>query len=57
MPEHSSRPYVWMLAGCACFAVMSALAHAAGERCDWQTVAFFRSFLVLLFVGAPRSLL
>ena len=51
MPEHSSRPYVWMLAGCVCFAVMSALAHAAGERCDWQTVAFFRSFLVLVFVG------
>jgi drug/metabolite transporter (DMT)-like permease len=51
VPEHSSRPYVWMLAGCASFSVMSVLAHAAGERCDWQTVAFFRSFLVLVFVG------
>jgi drug/metabolite transporter (DMT)-like permease len=40
-----------MLAGCASFAVMSVLAHAAGERCNWQTVAFFRSFLVLVFVG------
>src|SRR5438093_1069401 len=49
--ERSVRPYLWMLAGCGCFAVMSALAHAAGERCNWQTVAFFRSFLVLLFVG------
>lgn len=51
MARHSVRPYLWMLAGCGCFAVMSALAHAAGERCNWQTVAFFRAFLVLLFVG------
>jgi drug/metabolite transporter (DMT)-like permease len=41
-----------MLAGCGSFAIMSVLAHAAGERCNWQTVAFFRAFLVLLFVGA-----
>ena len=51
MPERSFRPYFWMLAGCGCFAIMSALAHEAGERCNWQTVAFFRGFLVLLFVG------
>jgi drug/metabolite transporter (DMT)-like permease len=41
-----------MLAGCGSFAVMSALAHAAGERCSWQTVAVCRAFLVFLFVGA-----
>lgn len=52
MPHRSVRPYFWMLAGCGFFAVMSALAHAAGERCNWQTVAFFRAFLVLVFVGA-----
>src|SRR5262245_34238236 len=40
-----------MLGGCGCFAIMSALAHEAGERCNWQTVAFFRGFLVLVFVG------
>src|SRR5262249_5060799 len=40
-----------MLAGCGSFAVMSALAHEAGERCSWQTVAVFRAVLVLLFVG------
>ena len=40
-----------MLGGCVCFAIMSALAHEAGNRCNWQTVAFFRAFLVLLFVG------
>lgn len=51
MPPRSVRPYVWMLCGSAAFAVMSALAHAAGELCTWQTVAVFRAFLVLLFVG------
>ncbi|HKB05022.1 MAG TPA: DMT family transporter, partial [Gemmataceae bacterium] len=51
MPEHSTRPYVWMLGGCVCFSVMAALAHAAAARCDWQTVAFCRGFLVLVFVG------
>jgi drug/metabolite transporter (DMT)-like permease len=40
-----------MLAGCGSFSVMSVLAHAAGERCSWQTVAVCRAFLVLLFVG------
>ena len=51
MPQRSVRPYLWMLAGCGSFAVMSALAHAAGERCSWQAVAVCRAFLVLLFVG------
>ena len=51
MPSSSSRPFFWMVVGCGFFAVMSVLGHAAGERCDWQTVAFVRSFLVLLFVG------
>lgn len=45
------RPYIWMLCGCVSFAIMSALAHEAGELCNWQTVAFFRSFLVLMIVG------
>lgn len=40
-----------MLAGSASFAVMSVLAHAAGQRCSWQTVAVCRAFLVFLFVG------
>lgn len=51
MPQRSVRPYLWMLAGCGSFSVMSVLAHAAGERCSWQTVAVCRAFLVLLFVG------
>jgi drug/metabolite transporter (DMT)-like permease len=40
-----------MLAGSASFAVMSVLAHAAGQRCSWQTVAVCRAFLVFLFVN------
>lgn len=48
---HGQRPYIWMLGGCCCFAVMSILAHAASEHCPWQVVALFRSFLVLCFVG------
>lgn len=51
MPQRSHRPYLWMLAGCVSFSVMAALAHAAGQRCDWQTVAFVRAFLVLALVG------
>lgn len=49
VPTH--RPYVWMLCGCVSFALMSAMAHEASLYCNWQTVAFFRSFFVLLFVG------
>src|SRR5687767_3166629 len=41
-----------MLGGCVSFAIMSALAHEAGKRCNWQTVAFFRALLALVFVGA-----
>ncbi len=41
-----------MMAGSCAFAVMSAMAHALGERCNWQTVTFFRALLVLLLVGS-----
>jgi drug/metabolite transporter (DMT)-like permease len=51
VPQSSVRPYLWMLGGCCSFAIMSALGHAAGQKCNWQTVAFFRAFLVLVFVG------
>src|SRR5262249_22794815 len=35
--------------GSMAFATMAALAHGLATRCDWQTVAFFRAFLVFLF--------
>jgi drug/metabolite transporter (DMT)-like permease len=40
-----------MLAGSLSFAVMGALAHAAGEHFPWQVVALSRSLLVLIIVG------
>lgn len=43
------RPYLWMLLGSFCFAVMSTLAHAAGKTCDWQVVAIARTGLALVF--------
>jgi len=49
--QRSVRPYVWMIAGSFSFAIMSAMAHELGERCNWQTVTFFRAFLVFLLVG------
>src|SRR5688572_7265126 len=44
-------PYVWMVLGSFCFAVMSALAHAAGKSCDWQVVAIARTGLALVFAA------
>jgi len=47
----ATSPYLLMLLGSVSFALMAALTHAAGRHCDWQVVAFFRSLLVLAFVG------
>jgi drug/metabolite transporter (DMT)-like permease len=45
-----------MLAGSGLFAIMSAFAHALGERCDWPWVALVRSILVwLLALGLAWS--
>lgn len=35
-----------MLAGSAVFAVMAALTHAAGSRCDWRLIAFARALFM-----------
>ena len=45
----STRPYVWMLCGSAWFSLMGILAHAAGERVEWQVVAVARSALAAAF--------
>ena len=42
-PPSPALAYVWMLCGCASFAVMGALAHALGPTCDWQVIAIARS--------------
>ncbi|HVF67797.1 MAG TPA: DMT family transporter [Pyrinomonadaceae bacterium] len=46
--EQTGRAYAFMLASSLSFAVMGALSHAAGERCDWQLVAFARSSLAFV---------
>ncbi|MGB0739127.1 MAG: DMT family transporter [Planctomycetaceae bacterium] len=42
------RPYLLMLGGALSFAIMGTLAHAAGERCEWQLVALARSSVAML---------
>ena len=46
--EQTRRAYAYMLASSLSFALMGAFSHAAGERCDWQLVAFARSLLAFL---------
>jgi drug/metabolite transporter (DMT)-like permease len=46
--EQTRRAYAFMLASSLSFALMGAFSHAAGERCDWQLVAFARSLLAFL---------
>ena len=41
--EHYPRAYLFMLSGSLAFAVMGALSHLAGERCEWQVVALART--------------
>ena len=50
--EQTRRAYAFMLASSLSFAVMGALSHAAGERCDWQVVAVARSSLAFLLTLA-----
>ena len=46
--EQTGRAYAFMLVSSLSFALMGALSHAAGERCDWQLVPFARSSLAFL---------
>jgi drug/metabolite transporter (DMT)-like permease len=48
----SRAPYLWMLCGSVAFAVMGSLAHGLSAECDWQVIAFVRSFLAFLFAAA-----
>jgi drug/metabolite transporter (DMT)-like permease len=46
--RETRRAYAYMLASALSFAVMGALGHLAGERCDWQIVAVARSSVAFL---------
>src|SRR6201989_981418 len=50
--EGTGRAYAYMLASSLWFALMGALSHAAGERCDWHLVAFARSLIAFLLTLA-----
>jgi drug/metabolite transporter (DMT)-like permease len=41
--EHYARAYLFMLSSSLAFAVMGALSHVAGGRCEWQVVAAART--------------
>jgi drug/metabolite transporter (DMT)-like permease len=44
-------PYLWMLLGSLAFALMSTLAHALADSCDWQVIALTRAVLAFCFVA------
>lgn len=50
-PRDSIRPYLWMVFGSLCFALMGNMAHVVGKTCDWQVVAVARSLIPLTLVG------
>ena len=52
LSEDSPQPYLWMLAGCFCFACMATLAHGAREYFPWQAVAIGRALVPLVLVAA-----
>ena len=50
--EHYPRAYLFMLSGSLAFAVMGALSHLAGERCEWQVVAAARTGVAFVLSAA-----
>jgi drug/metabolite transporter (DMT)-like permease len=50
VPDDSRQPYVWMLMGSVCFAVMGLLTNLANESFPWQLVAMTRSIVPFLLV-------
>lgn len=48
-PVQTNRAYLFMLVGAFLFALMGALSHLAGERCDWQIVALARASVAFVF--------
>jgi drug/metabolite transporter (DMT)-like permease len=50
--DETRSAYAFMLASSLSFAVMGALGHLAGERCDWRLVAAARSSVAFLLTLA-----
>lgn len=52
MSRPATLPYLWMLCGAACFAVMAAMTAALKDQCDWQWIAIARTGLAMIFAAA-----
>ena len=52
MTRPAALPYVWMLCGTACFAVMAAMTYALKDQCDWQWIAIARTGLAMIFAAS-----
>ena len=52
MSRPAALPYIWMLCGAACFAVMTAFAAALKDECDWQWIAIARTGLAMIFAAS-----
>src|SRR5690349_9052119 len=50
MTDPVPRPAAWMIASAFLFALMAALTHALGSRCDWLAIASVRG--LFMFVSA-----
>ena len=51
-----ARPAVWMISSALLFAMMGALTHGLGPRCDWLTIALVRAgFMFVFAVGLARA--
>lgn len=42
------RPAIWMVCGAFTFALMGALTHALGARCDWRLIALVRALFMFV---------
>ena len=52
MSRPATLPYLWMLCGAACFAVMAAMTAALKDQCDWQWIAIARTGLAMVFAAS-----
>jgi len=52
MSRPATLPYLWMLCGAACFAVMAAMTAALKDQCDWQWIAIARTGLAMIFAAS-----
>src|SRR5947209_13104064 len=52
MAPSDLRPALWMLWGALSFAIMGAMTHALGTRCDWMQIALVRALFMYVAILA-----